>query len=356
MKKQLLDSVEVVDLFCGIGGMTHGFLNRGFKVVAGIDNDPKCKYGYEKNNGTNFIEKDVLKLTLKELAGLYSDRCKIRILIGCAPCQPFSGLNPNRKGINNVEPLRKFARLISRFKPEIVSMENVKNLADVGKFKEYDHFISVLKRNKYKIDVKVVNCENYGVPQTRKRLVLLASRLGEISLIDETHDESNWVTVRDAIGNLEPIKAGETDPRDSIHRAYKLSPLNMKRIKATPKNGGSSKSWDESLKLKCHQTETGKTYRHSVYGRMRWDTPGPTMTTQCIGLGNGRFGHPEQNRAISLREAALLQTFPEDYEFHEQYKEYKVRDIARFIGNAVPVTLAEAIAESIKKHVRNYVK
>jgi DNA (cytosine-5)-methyltransferase 1 len=161
------------------------------------------------------------------------------------------------------------------------------------------------------------------------------------------------VTVRDTIENLEPIKDGEISTKDPLHRARKLSPLNLKRIKATPHDGGSSTSWDDDLILACHKKKSGKSFKWSVYGRMRWDEPGPTMTTQCVGLGNGRFGHPEQDRAISLREAALLQTFPKDYEFSDPKEPIYTNHIAKFIGNAVPVRLGVVIGESIKAHLAN---
>jgi DNA (cytosine-5)-methyltransferase 1 len=152
------------------------------------------------------------------------------------------------------------------------------------------------------------------------------------------------------IGNLEPINDGEISQTDPLHRARTLSELNKKRIKATPKDGGNSRSWDDNLMLKCHKKPSGESYRGSVYGRMRWDEPSPTMTTQCIGIGNGRYGHPTQDRAISLREAALFQTFPRKYKFIKQ-DQFTVAKVARFIGNAVPVRAGEVIAKSIEAHL-----
>jgi DNA (cytosine-5)-methyltransferase 1 len=184
-------------------------------------------------------------------------------------------------------------------------------------------------------------------------LVLLASRLGPIELIPKTH-EGNPVTVRKVISHLPAISHGGADPKDRYHRASELSPLNLRRIKSTPKDGGNSRDWDATLKLKCHVKKTGKTYVGTVYGRMRWDDTGSTMTTQCIGIGNGRFGHPEQNRAISLREAALLQTFPKNYRFIEPKARLYMGQIAKFIGNAVPVRLGRIIGRSIKRHVGEY--
>ncbi len=184
-------------------------------------------------------------------------------------------------------------------------------------------------------------------------MVLLASRLGRISLLPPTH-KGKKVTVREAIGSLEAINDGETSKNDRLHKARKLSSLNKTRIQATPKNGGNSESWDESLLPECYRKESGETYKKTVYGRMKWDEPAPTMTTQCTGLGNGRFGHPEQDRAITLREAALIQTFPLEYEFVPPDADVVTSHVAKFIGNAVPVRLGGIIAKSIKEHLKTY--
>jgi DNA (cytosine-5)-methyltransferase 1 len=203
------------------------------------------------------------------------------------------------------------------------------------------------------VSYRTVDVSRYGVPQKRKRLVLLASRLGEISLIPETHDKDNLVTVRDVIGKLRPIRDGQTDPNDPMHKASKLSDLNKRRIIATPKNGGNAKSWSKNLIPECYKKESGQTFMSSVYGRMRWDEPAPTMTTHCVSLGTGRYGHPTQNRAISLREAAIFQSFPNYYEFDEPDK-ISTTKIAKQIGNAVPVLLGRVIAKSIRQHIDQF--
>lgn len=340
------DSIKVVDLFCGIGGLTHGFVRSGFEVVAGIDNDGACRFGYEKNNGAKFIEKDIIDVSAKEVAELYGD-AKIRVLVGCAPCQPFSGLNQKDITDQQLQPLEKFAQLVEELQPDIVSMENVKGLLKNPIFKT---FIKSLDKKGYSYSYQVVDFSDYGVPQNRHRLVLLASKFGDISLISPTHKHKKR-TVRDVIESLEPIRDGETSKFDPLHKSRLLSPLNKKRIRATPKDGGNSRSWNKRLMLECHKKDTGETYRGSVYGRMRWDEPAPTMTTQCTGIGNGRFGHPEQDRAISLREAALFQTFPRNYKFYDPKEKFIVSNISRFIGNAVPVRAGEVIAKSIQKHI-----
>lgn len=348
--------IKVIDLFCGIGGLSHGLIKEGLDVVAGIDNDDSCKFGYEYNNRAKFIHKDILEITANDINRLFGKKEKtIRVLAGCAPCQPFSKLNLKRITSKELEPLGKFAQLIDETKPEIVSMENVSGLANMKKYPIFKTFVDTLKNNGYNYKYEIVDASEYGVPQKRKRLVLLASRFGEIELIKRTH-KNKKITVRDVIRSLEPLKDGEISKNDPLHRARKLSPINLKRIKATPHDGGNSDSWSEDLVLDCHKKESGKTYSGTVYGRMRWDEPAPTMTTQCIGLGNGRFGHPEQDRAISLREAAIFQTFPQRYKFVAPSEPIIVAHIAKFIGNAVPVKLGAVIGRSIKKHIEQYVK
>jgi len=167
-----------------------------------------------------------------------------------------------------------------------------------------------------------------------------------------THTKENYVTVKDAIGHLEKIESGETSKKDFIHKASKLSEKNMKRIKQSKPGGSWNKDWDEDLKLACHTSSKGKTYV-SVYGRMKWDEPSPTMTTFCTGIGNGRFGHPEQDRAISLREAAILQSFPKDYKFADKLENLKFSKVSKHIGNAVPPKLGEIIGLSIVKHIED---
>lgn len=341
-------SVKVVDLFCGVGGLTHGFIKESLDVVAGYDIDTDCKYAYESNNASEFIEKSITLVTGDEISEKLSG-ADVKILIGCAPCQPFSTYSYKNQDPKKIDLLLEFARLIEAVKPDIVSMENVPRLAEFDGDSVFGSFLAILTANGYEYSYKIVNCPEYGIPQNRRRLVLLASKFGKIELIPETHNEQNFVTVKDAIGEMEHLKSGESSPTDSMHKAAKLSDLNMKRIRQS-KPGGTWKDWDEDLRLKCHQKSSGETYV-SVYGRMSWDKPAPTMTTHCIGIGNGRFGHPEQDRAITLREAALIQTFPRKYKFVEKGKPFRVKRISTQIGNAVPVKLGRVIAKSIKLHL-----
>ncbi len=347
-----LPKIEVVDLFCGIGGLSYGMKSKGFKILAGFDLDWTCQYAYETNNEAKFVYKDIREVQREDIVPLYSKNA-IKVLAGCAPCQPFSSyaFKNKNKDENKYNLLYEFGRLVKEVQPDIVTMENVPAIASFKLKSVLADFVGSLRKGGYNVNYQVVYCPGYGIPQTRKRLVLLASRLGDIKLIPPTHTKDNYVTVRDVIGNLPPIAAGETCPLDPLHRSRELSPLNMRRMLATP-YGGSWKDWPEELLLDCHKKESGKSFG-GVYGRMVWEEPAPTMTTLCTGIGNGRFGHPVQNRAISAREAALFQTFPLTYKFFPNEKEVSLTKASRYIGNAVPPKLGEVIAESIIQHIRN---
>lgn len=346
----MVEKIKVIDLFCGVGGLSHGFVQEQFDVVAGFDIDESCRHAYQTNNKAEFICKSVTDVTKEELLQKYGEDCELKILVGCAPCQPFSAYNKNKRQDEKWALLKSFERMILEVEPDIVSMENVPNLQHQS---IYHDFVRTLGTKGYKVDSNVVYCPDYGIPQTRKRLVLLASRLGEIKLIPKTHEAKNYVSVEQTIKHLPPIQAGEAHPSDPLHKARRLSPLNIKRLQATP-IGGSWENWPEELRLKCHRRASGKSFSN-VYGRMKWKEPAPTLTTYCVGIGNGRFGHPdpEQHRAISLREAALIQSFPEKYIFGNPDGSFSIEHIARQIGNAVPVRLGQVVAQSIKKHLNS---
>jgi len=213
----------------------------------------------------------------------------------------------------------------------------------------FKDFIETLESLKYHVFCKSVYCPDYGIPQSRRRLVLLASRLAKIELIPRTHEPSQYRTVRQTIGKLELLKNGEASKKDPLHRASKLSILNKKRIEQS-KPGGTWLDWDEELRAPCHRKKTGRSYT-GVYSRMEWDKPSPTITTQFYVFGTGRFGHPEQGRALSLREGAMLQTFPKNYALIKPKENISMEQIGIHIGNAVPVKLAVIIGESIIKHL-----
>lgn len=338
--------VVAVDLFCGVGGLTYGLQKAGIPVVAGIDIDQSCEYAYTHNNNCRFIGKSVEELTGKEVEALFG-RADVKILVGCAPCQPFSSHQKdkkNRSGHKSWRLLYEFARLVRETKPHIVSMENVPELSKETVFND---FTSSLKEEGYSVSYQVVNVADYGVPQRRKRLILLASRIGKIELLEATHEQH--VTVREAIGSLPPIAAGAKNEQDRLHVAPALSTKNLERIRHSVP-GGTWRDWPDALKLQCHRTEKGSSYA-SVYGRMTWDKLAPTITTQYICYGTGRFGHPEQDRALTIREGAILQSFPTTYAFVREGDRIQMRNIARHIGNAVPPRLGEVIGLSIQQHL-----
>ncbi len=344
---------SVVDVFCGAGGLTHGFVRQGFKVVAGIDVDAACKYPYETNNNARFIHKSLSELRPDEVEELFVPG-KPKILIGCAPCQPFSSYTYKLQYSDKWQLIDDFADLIVAIKPDIFSMENVPALVRYKGGEVFEQFIRALQPV-YGDDIwwRVIHTADYGVPQLRKRLVVLGSRFGPISLMEQTHSSNEYVSVHETVGHLPEVAAGDVCGSDSLHCAQGLSPLNMRRIQQS-KPGGSWRDWDEELLAPCHRKASGRTYS-TVYGRMQHDKPAPTITTQAYSYGTGRFGHPTQDRALTLREMALLQTFPEDYEFHcPKADEVTFKRIGKLMGNAVPVLLAERIAESIERHLEGH--
>jgi DNA (cytosine-5)-methyltransferase 1 len=343
-------NISTIDLFCGAGGLTHGFEQAGLPVMVGYDIDPVCKYPYEHNNKSKFILKDIGHMDKSDLYKNFSNH-SVNVLIGCAPCQPFSSYARRYSDKESKwKLLQDFIRLVQEGKPEIISMENVLQLKNHPVFIE---FVQALEKLSYTITCNEVNCLDYGIPQSRKRLVLLASRLGSIELIPPTHGKDQYQTVYNAIGHLTPLSAGQICENDKLHQCSKLSELNLRRIRAS-RPGGTWRDWSKDLIADCHTKKSGQTYP-AVYGRMEWDKPSPTITTQCFGFGNGRFGHPEQDRAISLREAALLQTFPVNYKFTNPNEDVIFSSIGRLIGNAVPVKLGKVIAQSIINHVDIFV-
>ena len=344
--------ISAVDLFCGAGGLTHGLMQAGIRVEAGIDIDKQVEHAFCVNNpGAKFMCWDISGKYVPSIAKLFRPGM-VRLLAGCAPCKPFSKLTNGVDGHDDWNLLDNFGRLIRGILPELVTMENVPELAERGN-DVFRRFVDILQARGYSFDWKIVRCEEYGVPQLRRRLVLLASRIGEIRMPSRQHPpEEGCHTVRDAIGDLPPLASGEENRDDPLHRAVELNPLNLQRIQETPHDGGTWRSWPKHLVLPCHRRSTGKSYG-SIYGRMWWDKPAPTMTTLCTGLGNGRFGHPDQDRAITLREAALLQSFPVAYEFWPRERKLNRKAVGRMIGNAVPPSLARAIGVALLQHVES---
>ncbi len=333
-----LRRVHAVDIYCGIGGLTHGLSLSGISVKAGFDIDVSCRYAYETNNReSRFVAADVRSIHFRDIAPYYKG-ADVTVMVGCAPCQPFSAhtRKARRSQTEDCSLLGEFARLVKEGTPDLVSMENVPGLSKHEAF--YD-FLNILDALGYKYDYDVLLAANYGVPQKRKRLVLLASRLGDITL---PHPNEKNKVVADYIQNLPIIQDGQESSDDSAHITLPLSPKNQCRIRQS-KPGGSWNDWHKSIVSKCHK----KAYYPASYGRMSWNAPAPTITTQFCYYSTGRFGHPEQHRTISVREAALLQTFPKKYKFVKKGKSLVIRQVAQHIGNAVPVKLAKAIGQSI---------
>jgi DNA (cytosine-5)-methyltransferase 1 len=347
-------STEVIayDVFCGVGGLTRGLEKSGIKVKVGVDIDPNCLYPYTANNNAKFLLKSVVDLSASDLSGEKEGK-QLKLLAGCAPCQPFSTYRQkNGPSDDRWNLLDQFSRLAVELSPDFITMENVPNLE---KQKVFRRFVATLVDEGYDVSHEVVDCSDFGVPQQRRRLVLLASKHGPISLAHpKSGKRAGRKTVKQAIGNLPRIAAGSVCKSDPLHQSGELSELNLKRIRAS-KPGGSWRDWDDSLVAPCHKRKTGKTYP-GVYGRMAWNEPAPTMTTQYYAFGSGRFGHPSQARGISLREGAILQSFPRGYKFVARGEPIFRKTVGRLIGNAVPVKLAEAIGKTILAHARAHAK
>lgn len=339
---------QVVDLFCGIGGLTRGLLDAGLDVVAGFDNDQTCEYAYHENNQAAFVCQNIRNMTGEEVNNCYAPNAT-KVLVGCAPCQPFSTMRFKLRTANLTDEkynlLSEFGRIIRVVQPSVVSMENVPQIQET---QIYMDFIDELIDMGYHVSTQVVFCPDYGISQTRRRFVLLASLLGDIELIPPTHNR-NDVTLEHVLQDLPEIEAGGIDPDDPLHRSAHLSDKNLQRIQASLP-GGTWRDWPEELRCECHKKDSGQTYS-SVYGRLSWNQIGPTITTQFYCYGTGRHGHPEQDRALSLREGAMLQSFPRTYTFIDPNRDFSFKDIARHIGNAVPVRLGEVIGQSIINHL-----
>jgi len=333
--------LKVFDFFSGCGGTSLGFRNYGFEIVGALDFDKDSADTFRSNfPGATVIEDDIRSVSLKTVETVLENCTGPVLFSGCAPCQPFS---TQRKLTTKNDPrknlLTEFQKFIDYFQPEYIFLENVPGIQNISKSDEvFKRFITALSKWEYSYDFEVVDTTCFGVPQTRKRLVLIAAKAGcNISKISEVKSSASEfpASVRESISDLPKIKAGEKHARIPNHVAAKLSPLNLLRIQNTPE-GGDRRDWPESLMAGCHKNYTGHT---DVYGRMYWDRPASTLTTRCISYSNGRFGHPEQNRALSVREAARLQTFPDSFVFSGS-----LISTAKQVGNAVPPRMAEALA------------
>lgn len=346
----MTSSVEIyaAELMCGIGGATRGFLDAGIHVLRGFDIDDTCKKTYEENNKpAKFLNRDVQQLTAEELlAGTKLNAGDKFVLIACAPCQPFSraGMKKpkNSKGLASA-----LADLIREVKPDFVFAENAPGFQRLYP-SIYREFLKPFLDLHYHYKCDVVNLKEYGVPQNRSRYLFIASHDYEIDLPEKTHGNGEellpYATVEDSIKKYPPLRPGKENKTVANHLCCNLSETNLERLRHTPRNGGSRNAWPPHLVLECHRKNEG----HSdVYGRMKWGDVAPTLTCRCISISNGRFAHPTQNRGISVREAATLQTFKDNFIFYEP------RSVAaRHIGNAVPPRVASLVAKTIIETVR----
>jgi DNA (cytosine-5)-methyltransferase 1 len=337
--------MRAIDFFCGAGGLTRGLLNAGIHVMAGVDADERCKDSYEKNNRPAvFVAQDVCEITPGSVWKLLGTRRTSDLLIAaCAPCQPFSKHQKSSSSRHrDATLLGAFARIVEEIQPRQILVENVPGLARVKGFSTYRRFLKMLRSNSYRIAEGVLDAKDFGVPQTRRRYVLLAVKGRPISLPEPTfgRDGDDYLTVRDAIAHYPPLAAGSRHPGFPNHETAIIAPINLNRLKMTPKDGGDRRAWPKRLTLECHK---GNYKGHTdVYGRMAWDKPAPTLTGKCHSISNGRYGHPTQHRAISLREAASLQTFCDSYVFYGNRQH-----VAQQIGNAVPVRFAEVLGRRL---------
>jgi DNA (cytosine-5)-methyltransferase 1 len=350
MKKRTVKyHLKAVDFFCSIGGMTTGFRQAGVEVIAGIDCDATCKETYEINNkGSEFILADIKKLTFEEfdkLVDLQKDDDTL-IFIGCSPCQYWTKINTTKtKSAESKNLLKDFQRFIEHYNPGFVVIENVPGILTKINETPLTEFLQYLDSKKYSYDKGIINASHYGVPQTRRRFMLIASRVTDKIILPQP-DTSNIPTVRDfiAVENGFPkVPAGYNDETDFLHTVAGLSDKNIERLKKTPKNGGTRLAYVNNKKFAIPSHHKNKSSFRDVYGRISWDKPAPTLTTKFLSISNGRFAHPEQNRGLSLREGATLQTFHKTYRFFGN----SIGTIARHIGNAVPPTLSQKIAKSI---------
>lgn len=344
---QKKSQVVAIDLFCGAGGLTRGLLDAGIQVKLGIDFDDSFRKTYQENNRPAIFRRENVKylsgLDLERDLDLHPDQ--FFLLAACAPCQPFSRHIKNHRYDRRKSLFLQIGRILKEFrrKPDFLFFENVPAITSIDNGRIYKEFCAILTGLNYNFEPDVVDTKNYGIPQSRKRFVMLGIKRdlfdSKIVFPPKTHGKGllPYNTVRNTIEHLPPIEVGQQHELVLNHASANLNEINRRRIRLTPRDGGSRDAWPEDLVLKCHKNHTG---HKDVYGRMKWDAPSPTLTCKCTSISNGRFGHPVQDRAISLREAALLQTFGPDYAFYGLFQ-----NMAKQIGNAVPVLLAKVFAE-----------
>ena len=346
--------LKAVDFFCGGGGMSYGMKMAGVDILAGIDYEINCKETYEANIGVGkFIQADVFDLEVNQL----QDKLNLNrndddlILIGCSPCQFWSIINTDKKKSEKSKNLLvEFERFVKYFNPGYVVVENVPGVLRKKKESGLESFIDWLEDSGYFVHFEVHNTNDYGVPQSRKRFTLVANRISKIKIFPKKEDKK--LVVKDVLGinnGFSMISAGTVDDTEFLHSAPSVSNLTLKRLQKVKKDGGNRLGFakDSELQLSCFIGRDSSF--KDTFGRLWWDRPSPTITTKFFSVSNGRFVHPEEDRALSLREGATLQSFPKDYKFYGTSHS----SIARLIGNAVPPEYAKRIGQAIVKNHSN---
>lgn len=336
-----------LDFFCGSGAVTAALRRHGFRVLAGLDNDPIACRTYRLNHPmVDLIENDIRAIDPATLVNLLPEAFGVDLLVICSPCQPFSRQNHKRGADGRAELLLQAPRFAEVLRPKCILIENVPGLTSPSNIHIIEELTVRLANAGYSLSKpRRIDAADLGVPQRRLRCVMIACQNERgVRIFEKARLRRRRKTVRDAIGNLPELASGECDPKDPLHRARAHKDIALERLRAVPKDGGSRMALPPHLKLKCHSDDHSYS---DVYGRMRWDSVAPTLTTGCDDITRGRFAHPEQDRAITLREAALLQTFPKSYRFSGNRSE-----VARQIGNAVPVTMVEALVPVLMRILR----
>lgn len=332
-----------VDLYSGSGAVSAALKKHHFRVVAAVDNDPVACETYRLNHPrTHMIESDIRKVNPKDIRRYDLAGKDLDLLVVCAPCQPFSSQNRNKTTDQRSRLILQAGKFAKILRPRLIFFENVPGLASHKKL------LRALKRElgeKYRLSsAEKIDAADFGVPQRRVRCIMFATRSSRLPILPTpTTPTGNRITVRDTISHLKSLKSGEIDVHDTLHAARRHQKIALRRLVKVPKNGGSRTSLPPHLKLACHVNVRSGSFS-DVYGRMSWDLVAPTLTTGCTDITRGRFAHPQDNRAITPREAALLQTFPANYKFAGNSGEVQIQ-----IGNAVPVRLIEALTFTFRR-------
>jgi DNA (cytosine-5)-methyltransferase 1 len=337
-----------VDTFCGAGGLSYGLRQAGFDIAYAFDSNPLAVETYRQNIGSHAVVADAKDVSGDAIKSLLPRSRELTLLTGGPPCQGFSIQRRGpREDVRN-DLVFEFLRLVNQLQPRIFLMENVPSLAAPSNKAYYEKYLATVQSMGYRIKAAVLNAADFGVPQLRRRLFVLGTRADNpftFTFPEPEVEPSNWRTVRDAIGEL-PSPTSDAAKMYAHHVPDKISDLNRERISHVPAGGGRD-DIPEHLRLPCHAVPVSTAGHRGVYGRLPWDKPAGTITTKCNSFTRGRFAHPVENRNISMREAARLQSFPDDFVFAGS----KV-DIAHQVGNAVPPLFAQAVGRSLLKQLR----